>query len=576
MIIALLAAGGAWYYYSRYLPAQAAPPTETIRTAQVTQGDLVIAASGTGDLVPATEASVGFLSGGVLTELSVKVGDQVAAGQVLARVDDADARAQVSQAQISLRQAELQLAKLTADPSASEVASARSSLLSAQAGLRSLTAPPTAEELASAQASLASAQADLDNVNAPASARELEAAGDELVSAQAALTELLAGPSEQELIILKADLEKAGIDLQQAQAEYDRFAWRQGYETSPQSAALQQATISYQTVKANYELGVAGPTGQELASARAKVAQAQAALEELEEGVDAGDLLAAEAKLLQAQAALDELAEDPDPEDLAVEEAKVAQAQAALDELLAGASAEDLEAAELDVEQARNSLASAQEELEGTVLRAPFAGIISAVEATVGESVGTTAFIILADLEHPLVRFWVEETDLASVTVGNRANIVFEALPDDTFAGEVIRVEPSLVEVNGTLAVQSWASVDLSTKPRLLSGMTVDEVEVVAAEARDTLLVPVQALRELQKGQYAVFVVNAEGELRLRLVEVGLKDLVNAEILSGLELGEEVSMGTTVSSQDASSTRGEVGPPEGGMPPGGMIFRMAR
>ena len=40
----LLAAGGGWYYYDQVLPAQAAPPAETIETAQVYRGDLVIAA----------------------------------------------------------------------------------------------------------------------------------------------------------------------------------------------------------------------------------------------------------------------------------------------------------------------------------------------------------------------------------------------------------------------------------------------------------------------------------------------------------------------------------------------------
>ena len=42
------------------------------------------------------------------------------------------------------------------------------------------------------------------------------------------------------------------------------------------------------------------------------------------------------------------------------------------------------------------------------------------------------------------------------------------------------------------------------------------EVEVISAEARNTLLVPLQALRELGPDQYAVFVVQPDGELELR------------------------------------------------------------
>ena len=104
-------------------------------------------------------------------------------------------------------------------------------------------------------------------------------------------------------------------------------------------------------------------------------------------------------------------------------------------------------------------------------------------------------------------------------------------------------MEPVLVTVDGTPAVQAWASLYLdSQEVNLLSGMTA-EVEVVAAEARNALLVPVEALREMSPGEYAVFVVKSDGELEMRPVEVGLMDFTNAEILDGLELGDIVSVG---------------------------------
>ena len=73
--------------------------------------------------------------------------------------------------------------------------------------------------------------------------------------------------------------------------------------------------------------------------------------------------------------------------------------------------------------------------------------------------------------------------------------------------------------------------------------MTV-EVEVIAAEARNVMLVPVQALRELAPGSYAVFVVQADGSLKMTPVTVGLRDYANAEILSGLNVGDVISTGT--------------------------------
>jgi multidrug efflux pump subunit AcrA (membrane-fusion protein) len=104
-------------------------------------------------------------------------------------------------------------------------------------------------------------------------------------------------------------------------------------------------------------------------------------------------------------------------------------------------------------------------------------------------------------------------------------------------------VDPVLVTVDGTSAVQAVARLDPAMRlASTLVGMTA-EVEVIAAEARDVLLVPVEALRELPSGQFGVFIVKAGGELELRPVAVGLDDFVNAEILSGLELGDTVSLG---------------------------------
>lgn len=491
-IVVLLAAGGAWYYYSRVLPAQASPAQGTIRTTRVRRGDLVITASGTGTLIPATEVDLGFSTGGTLAEVAVEVGDRVEAGDVLARLDDTDARSEVAQAEISLRLAELDLAKLTKEPDAAELAAAQASLADAQANLDDLTAPPTAEELAAAR--------------------------DNLLSAQKALESLLAGPTQEEIRIAKADLQTAEIDLQEAQAAYDKVASRPGVSATSEAMELWRASTAYEKAKATYEQTVAGPTEEEIAAARAAVAEAQTQLDTLERG--------------------------PDPEELAAAQAKVAQAQAELDALLAGASSEDLEAAQLAVEQARLTLAAAQAQLEGTVLKAPFAGIVTAVEAQPGENVGSEAIITLADLDHPLIELHLDETDLDKIAVGYEVEVVFDALPDKTFHGHVVQVSPILVEVDGVATVQALAALDEENldNPRLLPAGLNASVDVIAGRAENALLVPVEALREFAPGKYAVFVM-VDGQLQMRPVEVGLMDVTSAQILSGLEQGDEVSTG---------------------------------
>ena len=117
--LVLVVAGGAYYYYNNvYLLAQGPEAEPAIATATASRGDLVITASGSGMLVPAAEVTLGFPGSGVLAELSVRVGDEVEAGQVVARLDNTDAQDQVTQAEINLCQAELSLAELgeEADP----------------------------------------------------------------------------------------------------------------------------------------------------------------------------------------------------------------------------------------------------------------------------------------------------------------------------------------------------------------------------------------------------------------------------------------------------------------------------
>jgi multidrug efflux pump subunit AcrA (membrane-fusion protein) len=150
--------------------------------------------------------------------------------------------------------------------------------------------------------------------------------------------------------------------------------------------------------------------------------------------------------------------------------------------------------------------------------------------------------------------------------------IEFEGLPDQLFDGEVVRIDPALVTVDNSLTVQAYASLGPSAEQlNLLGNMNVD-IEVISAEARDVVLAPIQALREIGDGQYAVFVVQPDGELAMRPVEVGLEDVVNAEILSGLEAGEVISLGQRSSAAGAPAEGGEEMPGPPGQIPFGRMF----
>lgn len=358
--------------------------------------------------------------------------------------------------------------------------------------------------------------------------------------AQLDLADVTEGPSEVELAAARANVESARAALLVAQYTYSNTL------NSTLDSSVRARQIEFLWYADRYEQMKADGTGQaDLEKAWKDRAEAEYRFNQA--------LQQARMEEVNAASQLDQARN------------RLVQAQEKLRLLQTGPTTATLVQAQQKVERARLALEEARANLEAAELRAPFEGTVVAVSAIPGQYVGTAPILTLADLSRPLLKFWVEESDMSGVAVGYRVEVTFEAFPDETFTGTVTRVEPALVTVGNTLAVQAWANITLPAGRTLFGGMNA-EVEILSAEARAVLLVPLTALRELGSGQYAVFVVQPDGALALRPVEVGLKDLVNAEIRSGLAEGEIVSLG------EQESTETTV--PEQQMTPGGEGFFM--
>jgi len=545
IVLALLGGGGYAAYANGLLPwlgtQQADVETPTLQTSAVSVGDLSITADGTGVLMPSAELDLAFDSGGTLNGLLVKVGDEVQAGDVLAWIDDTDARNALASAELGVIQAQEALDQAS-DTTALEQAVAQADL-----------------EVAQAEADLAVAQADLDDLlNWATDETEVEIAQADLNIAQITYQNTVskANMRDQELASTRIKLEEAIRDLENAQTNYANAMdsardWERNIESTREGAAtsLKNAQDNLEIAQASYDLAMIDTSAIDIENARVKVLNAQQALEDLQTPPDEETIAAARIQVQALQVSL------------AQSKLNLADAQDALANV-------DTTQAELTLQQAKLKLESAQKTLDSATLVAPIDGTVTTVNAKVGEN-ASGAVITLANLAQPLIEFWVEESDLNSVAVGHRVTIVFEALPDLTYNGEIISVEPMLVTVGNTTAVQIWASIDISAQPVKLLGEMNAEVEIVAGEALDALLVPVQALREIADGQYAVFVVLPSGELEMRMVEIGLRDYVNAEVISGLQRGDVVSLGESMTSSSSQTTTNSTEQrfPGGDMPP---------
>jgi HlyD family secretion protein len=231
---------------------------------------------------------------------------------------------------------------------------------------------------------------------------------------------------------------------------------------------------------------------------------------------------------------------------LQVAEANLSKARQDYEKYKNGPAADELKIAQATLENTKADLALAQAEKSVLDLVAPMDGTVLSVDTGVGETVSTTAIITLADLSQPTLDVYLDETDLDKAVVGYPAEVVFDALPDRKFTGKVILVSKSLEQVSNVQAIKTVVQLDqesLNPLVELPVGLSAS-VDVIAGKATNAVLVPIEALRELDPGEYAIFVVEND-QPKLRVVQVGLMDLTTAEIKSGLQAGEIVSTGVT-------------------------------
>jgi len=103
-IIGILAVAGGYTYYQKALQPTQITTASNSGTAVAIRGDLTVSASGSGTLVAQTDASFGFDTSGQVTQVNVKVGDQVEAGQVLAQLDETLLQIKYDEAQVALQE----------------------------------------------------------------------------------------------------------------------------------------------------------------------------------------------------------------------------------------------------------------------------------------------------------------------------------------------------------------------------------------------------------------------------------------------------------------------------------------
>ncbi|MGA9350853.1 MAG: efflux RND transporter periplasmic adaptor subunit [Anaerolineae bacterium] len=443
-------------------------------------------ASGT---IEAEEVTVAAETGGRIVALLADEGDEVAAGDVLVKLDQTmllaqreQAEAAVAQAQAALDAAQAQLAMAQAGARPEEIAVAEGAVAGAQAALDvaqvqrataggQLRAAEAALAIAeaqvtAAQAGLDRAEAQLAQVRAGPTEDDIAIAQSAVDSAQAQLEQLQAGPDEQSVEIAKLNWDLARNALWQAQLQRDAtkgVPGVPGYQKDLVDAAVGAAEISVHIAQLQHELAAKGATGEQIRIAQAAVRQAQAQVDKVKAGarpeeVDMAQagVDAAEAQLAQARAGVDAAEANVDTAQAGVDaaqagvdaaQAQLDQAQASLELLKAGARPEEISLVEANVAQAEAALANAEAalkavnvQLERMTLAAPVGSIVVERLVHTGELAAPGASVLtLANLDEVTLTVYVPEADLGRVWLGQTVEVRVDAY-EDAFIGQVSHI----------------------------------------------------------------------------------------------------------------------------------------
>ena len=272
-----------------------------------------------------------------------------------------------------------------------------------------------------------------------------------------------------------------------------------------------------------------------LDEARARSAEAAAALERGQQLSDAGLLPAAEFDRLAATAA--------------AARAQEASAAAAVERSeLSGTSSQRR------VEQAGAERARVLDQLSKTTITAPISGTVTRLDVTLGEMVVIgvqnqpgTILMTISDLSTINAEVKVAEADVMRLAIDQPAVVTLEALPGQRFPGRVVEIGASALPQPGAQSAREFrvkVRLDRSDLP-LRPGLTCD-AEIVAADKTNVLVAPLQSI-VVRNGQQGLFAVDGD---RVRFVAV------KTGIIGGLQIEVEgISEGTEIVSGSIQALR---------------------
>jgi HlyD family secretion protein len=360
---------------------------------------------------------------------------------------------------------------------------------------------------------------------------------------------------------LQGQLLQAKGQLAQAEANLQKLI----AGNRPQDIAQAQAQLT--EAQANLQKVKTGNRPQDIAQAQARLQNAQSQLRQTESTFKQNDRLykqgaiserdwidsqsqrdRANSQVLESQKALELQKAGSRQEDILSSQAAVQQKQQALSLAQAGSRIEDIAEARAQVITARGSLTTIQTQVNDTLIRAPFDGVVTrkfadpgafVTPTTAGSAVSSatsSSILSLASANQIVVN--VAESNISQMKLEQKATITADAYPGKNFAGKVTQISPqSIVQQNVTSFEVKVAILD-DREQLLRSGMNVN-VTFDAGTLANVLVVPTVAIARQPEGT-GVYIRGENNRAEFVQITTGLTVNEKTEVRSGLQGNERI------------------------------------
>lgn len=497
-----------------------------IETTIAKRTTIIQEVSTTGKVKPAQAVDLAFEQNGKVVSVRSKVGDKVASGQVLIYLDQAQIKAQLSQARASLDKAIADLDALKIGARAEDIQVSQTKKDNAQTSL--------AITQQKASIDLANAYENVNDILHDGYASAFEAINkytDDLFS-----NDFSENPS---LTFQSTETQKETIVKNQrvlANKELTKMESTVAGLTSDyiqQDAALLSCEANLKIIRdflnstadiLNYTAGVSQTTVETykgyLASAKTEVNTAISNINTQKQTI-ASQKNTNQQNINTSQNALD----------LAIQELALK---------IAKATPEQIQAGEAQVASAQGNLENIQAQYEKTMIISPISGVVAKIDAKVGEiaQAQKTVASVLSQAEFE-IETYIPEADIAKVKINDMAKITLDAYTNDVkFQAKVVIIDLSETVLEGVSTYKTILQFSQKDE-RIKSGMTAN-LDILTSQKDNVIAVPSRAVTQ-KNGDKIVKILNGKGKIEERKVIIGLKGSDgNTEIISGINEGEEV------------------------------------